>query len=83
MSETRLTLLCTTACSPKTMTFPGAETMKAGIIGLEYLRSSLGVDGLFVPFIVGLLPLPPLGCGRGSPFRMPLTLLVMTSDLCW
>lgn len=35
-----LTLPWTTACSPKTMTFPGAETMKAGIIGLESLREA-------------------------------------------
>ena len=28
----------TTACSPTTMTFPGAETMKAGIIGDDCLR---------------------------------------------
>lgn len=26
-------LPCTTACSPNTMTFPGADTMKAGAIG--------------------------------------------------
>lgn len=32
----------TTACSPHTMTLPGAETMKAGAIGLECLRSILG-----------------------------------------
>lgn len=35
-----LTLPWTTACSPKTMTFPGAETMNAGIIGLESLREA-------------------------------------------
>lgn len=35
-----LTLPWTTACSPKTMTLPGAETMKAGIIGLESLREA-------------------------------------------
>lgn len=32
------TFPCTTACSPKTITFPGAETMKAGIIGDDCLR---------------------------------------------
>lgn len=35
-----LTLPWTTACSPKTMTLPGAETMNAGIIGLESLREA-------------------------------------------
>lgn len=35
------TLPCTTACSPNTITLPGADTMKAGIIGLDFLRSIL------------------------------------------
>lgn len=43
------TLPYTTECSPKTMTFPGADTMKAGAIGLESLRSSLRP----LPFIWG------------------------------
>jgi hypothetical protein len=33
----------TTACSPYTMTFPGAETMKGGIIGDDCFLSSAGV----------------------------------------
>jgi hypothetical protein len=35
----RLTFPCTTACSPYTITLPGAETIKAGIMGLDVLRS--------------------------------------------
>lgn len=34
-----LTFWWTTECSPQRMTFPGAETMNAGAIGLEGLRS--------------------------------------------
>lgn len=39
-------MLCTfpwtTACSPYTMTFPGADTMKGGIMGDDCLRSNRG-----------------------------------------
>lgn len=35
----------TTACSPYTMTFPGADTMKGGIMGEDCLRSMAGLDG--------------------------------------
>jgi len=44
----------TTACSPKTITFPGAETMKAGIIGVDCLRlicdAGLCLEPLEFPF---------------------------------
>lgn len=32
----RLTFPCTTACSPYTMTLPGAETMRLGMKGFEW-----------------------------------------------
>lgn len=32
------TFPCTTACSPYTMTLPGADTMNEGIIGVDCLR---------------------------------------------
>jgi hypothetical protein len=38
------TLPWTTACSPKTMTLPGAETIKGGIIGVDFLRANLGAS---------------------------------------
>jgi hypothetical protein len=41
----------TTACSPKTITFPGAEVMKGGIIGVEALRSMVGLRASS-PFIL-------------------------------
>ena len=35
------TFPCTTACSPYTMTLPGAETIKGGIMGVDcFLRSA-------------------------------------------
>jgi hypothetical protein len=37
----------TTACSPNTITFPGAETMNGGIMGIEFLLGERG--GLDVP----------------------------------
>jgi hypothetical protein len=36
------TFPCTTACSPYTMTFPGAETMKGGIMGDDCFLCSAG-----------------------------------------
>lgn len=41
MAAAKAALPWTTACSPKTMTLPGAETMKAGAIGEEALRDML------------------------------------------
>jgi hypothetical protein len=38
----RRTLPCTTACSPYTMTLPGADTMKGGIIGDDCFRFMAG-----------------------------------------
>lgn len=54
------TFPCTTACSPKTITFPGAETMKAGIIGDDCLRLNCerGLEAGFSP---------PLICTRFTP----------------
>lgn len=37
-------LPCTTACSPYTMTLPGADTMKAGAIGDDDLRAMAFCD---------------------------------------
>ena len=48
MAAARAALPCTTACSPYTMTFPGAETIKAGAIGEEALRDMPG--RLLLPF---------------------------------
>jgi hypothetical protein len=58
----------TTACSPNTITFPGAETMKAGIIGDEALRPCGGRT-------LGLPPLAsPLICTRLTPSPKSSTL---------
>ena len=46
----------TTACSPYTMTFPGAEVMKAGFIGDEDFLASPGIRGLEEALL--LLPEP-------------------------
>ena len=54
----RRTFPCTTACSPHTMTFPGAETMKAGIMGLDFLRSIFPRWFTFMPLVLPLLLLP-------------------------
>jgi hypothetical protein len=40
--ETHPTLPCTTACSPYTITLPGADTMKGGIMGDDFFLSSVG-----------------------------------------
>lgn len=59
-----LTLPWTTACSPNTITLPGAETMKVGAMGLDFLRSILRRGGIFVsvplvlPSLLLMLPLP-------------------------
>lgn len=45
----------TTACSPKTMTLPGAETMNAGIIGVDALRSSFPREAFFEDLCVPLI----------------------------
>ena len=61
------TLPCTTECSPKTMTFPGAETMKGGIMGLDCFRRDLCLRG--TPLVWRELPdtpLAPLGSSRNS-----------------
>lgn len=47
----QFTLPWTTACSPKTMTLPGAETIKVGIIGVDCFLSR------FIPRRVFLFPL--------------------------
>jgi hypothetical protein len=51
------TFPCTTACSPYTMTFPGAETMNGAIMGVEYFRCmgsvGLGLSGRTSDGIVG------------------------------
>jgi len=47
------------------MTFPGADTMKAGIMGEEALRSAF------------LAPLP-LVCRRFAPLRVPFAVVAMT-----
>jgi hypothetical protein len=47
-----LTLPWTTACSPNTITLPGAETMKAGIIGVDcFLSWAKSLLPFFVPLI--------------------------------
>ncbi len=46
----------TTACSPYTMTFPGAEVMKAGFMGDEDFLASPGVREL--DEALTLLPVP-------------------------
>ena len=50
------------------MTLPGAETMKAGIMGLDCLRSTFLRDAPLAA---------PLTWRPSTPFRMPLTPLVM------
>lgn len=84
MAAAKAALPCTTACSPNTMTLPGAETMKAGAIGEEALRDMLGRRD-FVPLTVweedetellseewsresGSVPLPFTRERSGSPF---------------
>ncbi len=42
----------TTACSPYTMTLPGAEVIKAGFIGDEGFRVDLGLCGDSVPLAI-------------------------------
>lgn len=56
-----LTLPCTTECSPNTMTLPGAETMKGGIIGLDCFLRDLCLRGT------------PLACREppGAPLAPP------------
>ena len=59
--EGRLTLPCTTACSPKTITLPGAETMNVGNMGLDFFLSILR---RWFTFAVPLTPLVPLVMGE-------------------
>ena len=47
---------CTTACSPYTMTLPGAETMKGGIMGDDCFRSKVGAPFLAAMVAGGRLP---------------------------
>lgn len=62
--EEELTLPWTTACSPNTITLPGAETMKVGAMGLDFLRSILRRWGIFgsvplvLPSLLLMLPFP-------------------------
>lgn len=52
-------LPCTTACSPYTMTFPGADTIKAGASGEECFLC-IGIlfrSGVVVGFVLKLLEL--------------------------
>lgn len=57
LERRKLTLPWTTECSPNKMTLAGAETIKAGIIGLDIFLDSAT---LLWP-LVWLLPLEPLG----------------------
>jgi len=68
------TLPCTTACSPYTITLPGAETMNAGIMGLDCLRFIF-----FRPLSLELLA-PLVVSTRPESLEWPLEVPVLSED---